>query len=215
MKNRHFIALTLTLACTPIGQASAANASSTSPSPAAPTSWTVFGLPLGEPLSIPLCKHRLLPDGTVMDRLYEENPAQTCYEPDIQLRDAPWRRGSVDFPLAKAPLILHENGGLTLMVDGKLEGLRFDTLSYGNTEGIIDELRKKFGPPTSVTHITATPNGVPIPAIDAEWQLPNLYVSYINIKNSVEYGFLEIRTPTMQRLEKALDKSREEQRTAL
>ena len=164
MKNRHFIALTLTLACTPIGQASAANASSTSPSPAAPTSWTVFGLPLGEPLSIPLCKHRLLPDGTVMERLYEENPAQTCYEPDIQLRDAPWRRGSVDFPLAKAPLILHENGGLTLMVDGKLEGLRFDTLSYGNTEGIIDELRKKFGPPTSVTHITATPNGVPIPA---------------------------------------------------
>ncbi|KUO56335.1 MAG: hypothetical protein APF78_01845 [Sphingomonadales bacterium BRH_c3] len=123
--------------------------------------WTVFGLELGKPLSIPVCQHKVLPGGLVSNYTYEDDPRETCHEPDIQLSDAPWRRGNVDFPLQRMPLILHINSGYTLIVDGKLEGLQFDTLGYANTDGIISELTAKFGRPTSVARITASPSGVP------------------------------------------------------
>lgn len=73
--------------------------------------WTVFGLELGKPVSLPVCKHKVYPDGRVSQFTYEDDPAETCHEPDIQLSDAPWRRGSVDFPLKKMPLILGLNNG--------------------------------------------------------------------------------------------------------
>jgi len=110
--------------------------------------WTVFGQILGQPLTVPECRHKLMGDGTPFST-YEDDPAVTCYEPDIALRDAPWRRGSLDFPLRQIPLIIHGSSGFTLIVNGRLEGLEFDTLNYSNRRGIVSELSAKFGPPSS------------------------------------------------------------------
>lgn len=184
--------------------------------PPKPQSWTVFGLELGKPLSIPMCKHKVLPGGYVSQFTYEDDPAETCYEPDIELNGAPpWRRGNVDFPLKRIPLIVHGSTGFTFIVDGKLEGLQFDTLNHGSTSEIIEELSEKFGRPTSVTRFTANPSGIPVPATHAEWQLPNLYVSYRNIDSSVEYGSLLIETTVMQAARRTYDKAQDAARTKL
>lgn len=193
----------------------------TAQAPSAPTTatasqpWTVFGMELGKPVALPTCKNKVLPGGLVLRSNYEDNPAVTCHEPDIQLSDAPWRRGSVDFPLAKIPLIVRGNTGNTLIVDGNLEGLQFDTLGHANTNAIITELTQKFGRPTSVSRDVASPVGIPVPAVHAEWKLRGLYVSYRNIDDHIDYGELLIETPAMQALRKARDDERDKNRTQL
>jgi hypothetical protein len=177
--------------------------------------WNVFGLELGKPVSLPNCNYKTLPGGTVSKYTFENDPINACHEPDIQLSDAPWRRGYVNFPVAKTPLILPINGGFTLVVDGKLEGLRFSTLSYANTDAIMRELTTKFGRPTSVTNTVSTVSGIAVPARWAEWKLPDLYVSYRNIDTDMKYGFLEIETPVMRALRLAHEQQQEKQRQAL
>lgn len=181
----------------------------------APKSWTIFGMELGKPVALPTCKHKALPGGGLSQYVYEDDPAETCHEPDIVLRDAPWRRGAVNFPLARIPLIVRGSTGFTLIVEGKLEGLQFDTPGYSHASAIIDELAQKFGRPSSVTRTTATPSNIPVPAVHAEWKLQNLYVSYRSIDYSIDSGFLEIETPTMQALRKKRQQEQENERTKL
>jgi hypothetical protein len=106
----------------------------------------VFGQTLGQPLAVPECKHKLMGDGTPFST-YEDNPAVTCFEPDIALSDAPWRRGSLDFPLKQIPLIVHGYFGYTLVIDGKLEGLQFDTLDYPTGTGSSPNSARSSGAP--------------------------------------------------------------------
>lgn len=177
--------------------------------------WTVFGLELGKPIAIPVCPKEILATGQPSAFLYDDDPSEVCHEPDIELRDAPWRRGAVNFPLRRMPLILHFNTGHTLIIDGRLEGLQFETLDHTNTETILGELTAKFGPATSINRTVGGPKGVGIPAIYAEWKLPDVYVSYRNIDTSVEYGTLEIETPTMQALRRQREAQQARERTAL
>lgn len=176
--------------------------------------WTVFGLRLGEPVSLPMCPKKVV-GGRVSTYLYEDDPAETCHEPDRQLRGVPWRRGSVNFPLQRMPLILHINSGFTLIADGRLEGLNFETLDHTNTDAILTELTGKFGPPSSVTRTVGGPTGVGLPAVHAEWKLRGLYVSYRNIDRSIEYGTLDIETPAMRALRGEREAQQARERTAL
>jgi hypothetical protein len=189
--------------------------SAASPPAPAPAPTTVFGMELGKPLAIPMCKRKMMPGGYLSKYTYEDDPAETCYEPDIQLSDAPWRRGSVDFPLSRTPSFLALNTGFTLIVDGKLEGLQFSTLGHANTNAIIGELTAKFGRPSSVSRTTSTISGIAVPAIEAEWRLPTLHVSYRNIDTEVEHGFLEIETTAMHERRSAHQQAQEAGRTRL
>ena len=177
--------------------------------------WTIFGLELGKPATTAQCKLKTYADGSKSEFVYEDDPAEICIEPDIQLRDAPWRRGSVNFPLKRIPLIVHGSSGFTLVVEGKLEGLQFDTMSYAHQDAIIQELTAKFGRPTSVHRVTATPHGIPIPATEAEWQLPDLYVRYESVGYSVDYGGLWIETPVMQAVRRKFEAHNRAQRPKL
>jgi len=176
--------------------------------------WTVFGQILGQPLTVPECRHKLMGDGTPFST-YEDDPAVTCYEPDIALRDAPWRRGSLDFPLRQIPLIIHGSSGFTLIVNGRLEGLEFDTLNYSSRRGIVSELSAKFGPPSSATRTTPDPAGIPVPGMLYEWNLPGLYVAYRDIDTSVDYGNLLIETSEMHALRLRHERDDAVRRTAL
>jgi hypothetical protein len=182
---------------------------------ASPEPMTVFGLELGKPLTIPVCERKLMPGGYRSQFTYESDPKETCYEPDIQLSDAPWRRGSVNFPLQSTPSILPFNSGFTLIVDGKLEGVQFSTRGYGDADVILNQLTGKFGKPTSLDETTSTVSGIPLPAIEAHWRLPNLHVSYISIDQSVEYGLLRVETDVMWRIRDAHERAKAAQRIEL
>ncbi|MES2289950.1 MAG: hypothetical protein V4530_09460 [Pseudomonadota bacterium] len=178
--------------------------------------WTVFGLELGKPVSIPVCKKKVLPGGLVSEYSYEDNPAEMCHEPESALRDAPWQRGSINFPRAQMPTILHINAGWTLVIDGKIEGLTFDTLDHTYSQLVIAELTLKFGPATSIRRtVGRVISGVAVPCLQAEWRLPGLYVSYRSIDKNIEYGQLNIETPTMEALRHQHDEAAIRQRKSL
>lgn len=183
------------------------------PAYAAPPS--IFGLVLGKPVSIPECPRSRLSGGGFSEVVYEQNPPQTCHEPDIALRDAPWRRGAVVFPSRRAPLIMLGNSGYTLIVDGKLEGIDIDTLSHNNTHAILRELTAKFGKPTSVVSEQAVVAGIAVPSLVATWRLPDILVRYTNINDDLEAGALRIETQALQRVREAHEQTLEGARTPL
>ena len=176
---------------------------------------TLFGLEFGKPVSLPVCSKARLPGGGYSEFIYEQRPTQTCHEPDIQLRDAPWRRGSINFPLDGVPLIMKGNTGFTLIVDGRLEGIDIDTLSHNNTNAIIRELTAKFGRPTSVVRDRAVVVGIALPSVLATWKLPGLTVTYTNINDDLEAGRLLVETPVMERLRRQDQRAKEQARTRL
>jgi len=174
----------------------------------------VFGLEFGKPLSIPVCRRAVLPGGTE-SITYESEPAVTCHEPDIQLRDAPWHRGTIDFPMSKAPVFMDGNVLYTLVVDGRLEGLQIETLNHNHTEAIARQLAAKFGKPTSIEHDQAEVEGIAVPSLVFTWRLRGLRVTYTNIDDSMDYGQVLIETPAMQRVRHNRDESASKARTAL
>jgi hypothetical protein len=176
---------------------------------------TVFGLEFGKPISLPTCRHPVLPGGTV-SAAYEPEPAVTCYEPDIQLSGGlPWRRGSVDFPTSAQPLVSKVNTINTLILNGKLEGLEISTPDHNHTLVIVDELTKKFGKPTEVRHQQAEVQGIAVPALEFSWRLHELTVTYTNVDDDIDYGNIEIETPVMQKVRSQHDDANFRARTAL
>lgn len=175
---------------------------------------SVFGLEFGKPLSIPVCRHAVLPGGAV-SITYEQEPAVTCYEPDIQLSDAPWRRGSVDFPIKQTPLVSNVNMINTLIINGRLEGLEISTPDHNHTDVVVDELTNKFGKPTEIHHRQAEVAGIAVPSLEFTWRVHGLTVTYDNIDDDMDYGRLLIETPAMQQLRDAHENAQLKARTAL
>ncbi|MES2987904.1 MAG: hypothetical protein V4808_08355 [Pseudomonadota bacterium] len=158
----------------------------------------IFGMELGKPVSIAPCPRKVLANGMASDFLFDTtDPAEICFEPDIQLRDAPWRRGAFSFPLKRVPLIMSGNTGLTLILDGKLEGIQIDTLGYSHAEGIVRELSAKYGKPLHVDPTQSTVSGIPVPSIEAVWQVRGVFVRYLSVDGSVETGSLWVESTKM------------------
>lgn len=175
---------------------------------------TVFGLEFGKPPSIPVCKHKVLPDGSE-SITYEQDPAVTCYEPEIQLSDAPWGRSVIDFPMRKAPVIMTTNVLYAWIVDGKVEGLEIETLNHVHTSAIASELAAKFGKPTSVAHDRSEVHGIAFPSLTYSWRWHGLMVTYTNIDDSLDRGKVEIDTPVMERVKRAFTANRTKEMTPL
>lgn len=183
---------------------------------AAPTSpMTVFGLELGQPIQLPECAHTRLPDGSMSEYSYDLNPAETCRDPDIQLRDAPWRRGWIVFPMQRGPLIMSSNMASYFVVDGIVVGLHAETLDHNNTEAIMRELTAKFGRPTSVENDTEVIEGIAVPARTAVWRLPQLVVRYRNIDRDIRHGSLLVMTPRFEQIRTSREREELQARTPL
>ena len=161
---------------------------------------TIFGLRLGEPLSIAECPRHRLSNGSFSELTYDPDPHQICYEPDIQLRDAPWRRGGFNFPIDRIPLIMQGHYGFTIIIDGRLEGVEIDTLDHTNTDAIIGELTQKYGPPTSVERDREDIGGVPVPDVVATWRRRSVTVEYRSVDQSLDHGALRVMTPRYENL---------------
>jgi hypothetical protein len=155
---------------------------------------TVLGQELGRPIALPECPHKRWPDGRMSPDLYERYPNIICHTPPIQLRDAPWQRADLYFPTDKIPLIMRGHMGDLIVIDGKLEGIRFETLGYGNAEAIISEVSAKFGKPVSIEKISPTIAGISVPARLVMWKSQGLIIRYETIWADVANGKIEFMT---------------------
>ena len=155
----------------------------------------VYGLQLGEPLRLPTCVSSS-----------EEVPA-TCFGEDesdafIKGADAAIASifggstargsdnseslpqvGSVIFngPHTEWKTVYVHNGPKVeaLLYDGLLALVTLDTHGINDQEQRAQELRQKYGPPTSVKPVTYTSDvGNTLKAADLEWKLPGLHVAY-------------------------------------
>ena len=182
----------------------------------APTSpITIFGMQLGEPISIPECPRRRRSDGTLSDITYERSPPNVCFERDIQLRDAPWRRGAITFPTDRIPLIMSGASGFTIIINGRLEGVEIQTLGHAHADGIIRELTEKFGRPTSVEADSEIIHGITVPSTTAIWRRPQGLIEYRSVDGDLEHGYLRIMTATYAALRAAHQRSQAEAHTPL
>lgn len=172
---------------------------------------TVLGQELGKPIILPECPHKRWPDGRISPDLYELYPNIICHTPPIQLRDAPWQRADLYYPIDKIPLIMRGHTGDLIVIDGKLEGIRFETLGYGNAEAIINEVSAKFGKPASVRNISPTIAGISVPARLVTWKSQGLVIEYETIWADVANGKIEFMTQTYF---KAAERHRLEQANA-
>jgi hypothetical protein len=157
---------------------------------------TVLGQELGKPITLPECPHKRWPDGRMSPDLYELYPNIICHTPPIQLRDAPWRRADLYLPIDKIPLIMRGHMGDLIVIDDKLEGIRFETLGYGNAEAIISEVSAKFGKPVSIAKISPTIAGISVPARLVTWKSQGLVIEYETIGGDVANGKITFMTQT-------------------
>lgn len=181
---------------------------------ASSTPMTVFGLTLGQPLTIPECRRARLPDGRLSELVYEREPGQTCFEPDTPVKGRPWRRGSLDFPLDRIPTIMSGNSCYTLMIEGRLEGLDLDTPGPANAKEIIRQLSVKFGKAVVMAD-TVSIDGIPVPSTHARWHVNGVSVQYDSVGPGVSRGTLLIQTDKLRALREASDRANAESRTPL
>ena len=175
----------------------------------------VFGIEVGQPVHLPECSLHRFEGGATFPEMYEQIQAVMCYERDIQPRDAPWRRGWIEFPPQQAPLILHGHMISYFVVDGLVAGLHAETLDRTNTDAIMRELTEKFGRPTSVENGSRAIEGIEVPLRVARWRLPWALVEYRNVGEEISFGTLMVMTPAFERLRDAHDRADLQARTPL
>jgi len=162
-----------------------ANAQAT-PKPA--SDMTVFGLTLGEPLSIPECPKS-------GDTSYKSS-ATVCYRLNAfdgdKLDDV---NRYIIFPFNDSPSISKFNVVPALVLDGKLEGIGFNTNGTQNDEAVLEKLKEKYGEPTTIKRGTVQNRlGATFNKFTAIWLFSNLYVGFQSVTTKIDSGLVNIDT---------------------
>jgi hypothetical protein len=169
---------------------------------------TVFGFQLGAPIVLPECER-----GT--SGRYSMDQSQTCERKPGESPKRP-NSGFIDFLPSKMPTIVGFNWVTTTVIDGKLEALSAQTLKYTVAEGVIDELTRKFGTPTSRENETVDVDSVPFPSIHVTWDRPGYSVDYHSVNDrNIKYGILRVETNKARALREQQDAAQTENRTPL
>ena len=162
----------------------------TSVATAAPTS--IFGIELGQPLSLPECPFKPL----LKSKMYDVTPASTCVEDAGPLNGygVPVRR--VVFSQAEAPPIVKNWTLFPLEQDGKVIGVHWITAGVDSQALVLEQLRAKFGAVTSQTaHQVQTAMGASFDAVTATWSLPGLSVRFYGVGDRITSGQVYVDLP--------------------
>jgi hypothetical protein len=156
---------------------------------------TVFGIALGQDFTIQECPKRKI------GRLYMYSPSSgaVCFE---RLFDKVSETGpvvndsvSIRFPAGETPELMTGLGMIGAVIDGKLEGIGFNTFGIRTQDSDIETLKKKYGDPTTLAPTKVTTRiGASFDAITATWDLPDLYVSFKSAASSIDSGLVNIDT---------------------
>lgn len=180
---------------------------------------TMYGVAMMEPIAIPEC-------GTFTDPVkfrkkygsypYAPPTAGPCYRRDDRSKSGTaepmvFENIDIQFPVASAPALGY--GFSALVMDGKIQAMRWMTRGQGQQEAMLATLKGKFGEPAS---LKADPLqngfGAKYESIRATWSLPQtVTVIFQGIADRIDQGKVEImseeaRARVMGELSKA-DKS--------
>jgi hypothetical protein len=178
-------AATSSLAQAPGGDPSIAKAR------AAKVDTRVFGIPLGEPLRLPKCDplgNLFAPGGP--------KPSPTCLTDtsggDLlaaflppELTAANNNFATIELHADSCPAWMSSCTVTATLLEGNLARVVLSTKGRGVEQVTGNELRGKYGPPTSTIAGTVTPDvGNPFNVTDLVWSLPGLRVEFQPVKKS-------------------------------
>lgn len=175
----------------------------------------VFGIQLGAPVALPECARAEIAHGVLSPDLYAQGQAVLCEQrPGVQYHADP-HQGGIVFPTAQMPLILGFPTIATIILDGKLEAIRADTLGLSQADAIMDQLKQKFGPPTETADETVYIRKFPWLSVRALWIRDGYRVEYHGIGGNRSYGWVRVETEKARAVREAEEHAAEPQRTPL
>jgi hypothetical protein len=135
----------------------------------------VLGIQLGEPLQIPRCTSLFGTETTCVQNLSGLEKALGVDD------DAGNRQHTSPLELSQdaCPSWSKDCTGAVMTYDGRVVAVSIGTKGHIVDAAVAQDLRAKYGPPTSAKPITVTPRvGNPFRATTLEWFLPGLHVIY-------------------------------------
>jgi hypothetical protein len=161
------------------------------PGPAAAADRDVFGLTLGEPLSLPECAK------TGQPPQYESLPQALCFQwagaPSATPGDDEVR---VHFPFGKGPAVVKSGVLRVRRIGGRIEAVAFETSGLSGRKEAHELLERKYGKATEVlAHFAKTKVGTPHESYLAIWRQPDIDVGFVAEEFTIDAGRIVIRTP--------------------
>ncbi len=156
---------------------------------------TVFGLVLGEALSIPECQKR----GTGPTTYYPHFDKNTCYERKFpnNYNYSRLQNEFIDvyFESQKTPWFLKYGYLDAQIVDGKLERVSIYTNGLETGRDFLNILKEKYGTPTSYEQFTVQNKlGTTFDSFYSEWDLEGIYLHFDPAFGSLDHGAALIET---------------------
>lgn len=152
---------------------------------------TVFDVALAEPFSIPECKRSSIG--------YEYAGKSVCFKRlfDRTKSTAPVTDETVSivFPLSETPPLLSGNTMTGLIMEGRLEGVGFNTRGIRNQDEVLAALKAKYGEPSGFDpHKVQNRMGASFDTFNALWTTPTLDVMYQSVTTTVDSGLVTVDT---------------------
>lgn len=160
--------------------------------PNEPQENNVFGLALGQSLQIPECRKQygiydISNKSVCFERIFGREKLTTPVENEtVQIR----------FPILDAPKIAKNGVLVGKVIDGKLEGVNFNTFGIKNAEQVLSKLKEKYGEPHEYKpYVEENRLGQKFNAFLALWKFDNLEVYMQSIVSSISSGLVSVDTP--------------------
>ena len=155
---------------------------------------TVFGVPLGAHLQISECARQQVGGLTMYPPA-----AATCFErlgtQERVRATAPIENDAVliRFAATEAPAVMSGGIAIALVVDGKVEGLTFNTRGIDAQPQVMDTLKQAFGDPTSIAPKRVENSlAQSFDSFDASWKLPQVEILFRGVTSRIDVGLLSI-----------------------
>jgi hypothetical protein len=171
---------------------------------------TVFGIALGQPLTIPECK-RNNQGGYEMFHIktmcaLRKDASKVFDGTDIDI----W------FPSDKAPDIVREEHFTVWVLQGKVEGVLFATSGVDDQKQVLAQLITKYGNPHELKkRILQNAFGAQYEGYNASWSFPDLYISFTSPTSDIRWGGVEIATPLYKARRDEWSRKEQESRSKL
>lgn len=153
------------------------------PSSGAAPDTKVFGLQIGAELSLPECEQIKIGKAFT----YSESQQHWCYE-RINGTGMPLPNEAIviKFPLNEWPRIV---SGLSLvgqLIDGRLEGIGFNTFGLRDAADVLQKLTDKYGSPSSSERYEVQNRlGAKFTTVRAIWNFSNLVVAFSGVSDTL------------------------------
>lgn len=155
---------------------------------AAATDMSVFGLSLGQKLSIPECEKTKYGYSLVIK--------QACYQ-SLSAQKAPVVTGTIliKIPIKEIPGVIKGDTVSGQVVDGNLEAVGFNTRGISDQESALDTLQKKYGKPSAYEpRAVQNQMGATYNVFTAGWEFSELVITFQSVTDTINSGMVNIDT---------------------